>query len=177
MINRKGYTGARYLIDRHPEVVDPDAVSLGMYREDERKANRADEDYGFDSTVSGELQNVRRCPTSKKEKRGQRALTAGPGRCRRVEEGGRGLWQGSGGTYQVGPVACGCEAQRRDHSLHSHHTALYAPPQCHLQDFPRLPPQPQPPQVLRTPPGYLEAGKKSQPVRCSRHRRHHHSQD
>ena len=69
MLDRKKYADAWHLIDRHPEVVDPDTASLSMYDEEERKVIRADEDYESDSTVGKKQRSVRRYSTSEKEKR------------------------------------------------------------------------------------------------------------
>ncbi|KAF8539263.1 hypothetical protein BDD12DRAFT_838933 [Trichophaea hybrida] len=71
MLDRKKYADAWHLIDRHPEVVDPDTTSLSMYDEEERKVIHVDIDYESDSTVtsSAKQRSVRRYSTAEKEKR------------------------------------------------------------------------------------------------------------
>lgn len=70
MLDRKKYADAWHLIDRHPDVVDPDTTSLTMYDEEERKVVRPDEEYDSDSTADArQQQTARRYSTAEKEKR------------------------------------------------------------------------------------------------------------
>ncbi|KAA8910936.1 hypothetical protein FN846DRAFT_937589 [Sphaerosporella brunnea] len=69
MLDRKKYAEAWHLIDRHPEVVDPDTASLTMYDEEERKPVQIDAGYESDSTTGQKQTSIRRYSTAEKEKR------------------------------------------------------------------------------------------------------------
>jgi hypothetical protein len=69
MLDRKQYEDAWHLIDRHPEVVDPDTASLTMYDEEERKPFQVDAGYESDSTAGKKPASIRRYSTAEKEKR------------------------------------------------------------------------------------------------------------
>ncbi|CCX12021.1 Similar to Vacuolar protein sorting-associated protein 41 homolog; acc. no. Q5KU39 [Pyronema omphalodes CBS 100304] len=72
MLDRKKYADAWHLIDKHPEVVDPDTTSLSMYDEEERKVIvHLDDDYDSDSTVTSSVRqrSVKRYTVAEKEKR------------------------------------------------------------------------------------------------------------
>ncbi|KAI5790165.1 hypothetical protein EDC01DRAFT_657844 [Geopyxis carbonaria] len=68
MLEHEKYQEAWHLIDKHPEVVDPDTKDLSMYDEEERKVV-ADRD-GYSSDSGSSIQpSVRRYSSAEKEKR------------------------------------------------------------------------------------------------------------